>query len=219
MNYWTHENRHGVPRLMAWCGLLASPMLMLVAAVIITGSHHHDHAEQARVQLEASAKAEAARSDRIAQLVREVARDEFLEGVDPQDASLWSALVPYAELDRDCNALPECTQDTMHVARPITVTARSQYGDVAYIAVLGIEARTPGGGHNVIPRITYYVGNQGGALWRMPTGATQAEVRTPYLDEWQPVTQSASDWMRDEVRTAFIAEWRRRLIPPRAQAL
>ena len=45
----------------------------------------------------------------------------------------------------------------------------------------------------------------------MRTDAVQAEVRNPYTDEWSEVEPSASDAMRNDVRTAFIAEWQRRL--------
>lgn len=151
-------------------------------------------------------------------LYRAASREAFLGGIDPADASVWIAMLPQATLDEHCNALPECTQSSTHVARPITVTARSPWGDAVFIAVLGVEVFTPNS-HQVIPRSTYYVGSQQGALWRMETGATQAEVRNPYLDEWRPVAQSMSDDMLGEVRTAFIAKWKRQLAAPGAQEL
>lgn len=163
-------------------------------------------------------------AERREALYREASREMFLDGIDPQDASIWIAMLPKAELDEHCNALPECTQDTMHVARPITVQARSPWSDgTSFIAVLGIEVLTPHS-HRIIPRSTYYVGSQQGVLWRMQTGASQAEVRNLYerdhrLNDWRPVSQSASDYMLGEVRTAFITEWRRRLTETGAQKL
>lgn len=152
------------------------------------------------------------------ELVREAQRDEFLEGLDPQDASLWSALVPFAEFDRDCNALPECTDGPTHTTRPITIVTRSRHGDVMFIAVLGIETWTPHG-RQLLPRSTfyYYVGDQAGALWRMRPGATHGEVRDARLAEWRP--EPTSDWVLNVARTAFITEWRRRLTESGAQEL
>lgn len=190
--------------------------MLVTVALTIVGIKAYEYGKQVvaqrNVEEETAKKVAKWQEDaeRRAQLVREATQGEFLTGLDPQDAALWGALVPFAELDRDCNALPECTQDSMHVARPIVVTARSGLGDLMHTAVLGIEAWAPQG-HVVIPRITYYAGHQGGALWRMRTGATQAEVRTPHTDEWHPVVQSASGEMRDDVRTAFIHDLQRRI--------
>lgn len=145
-----------------------------------------------------------------AELMSEARRDEFLEGLDPQDASIWRALVPFAEINRECNALPECADGPTHATRPITVITRSKHGDATFIAVLGVETWTPHG-RLLVPRSTfyYYVGDRAGALWRMRPGATHGEVRDSRTAEWR--FEPTSDWVLNEARTAFITEWRSRL--------
>ena len=142
--------------------------------------------------------------ERRERLVQTAKRNKFLRGMDPQDASIWISLVPFAELDEHCNALPECTQDQMHMARPIIVQTRGEYGE-GYVAVLGLDVYAPQG-HSVIPSMTYYVGTQGGGLWRFQTGKALVEVRHLDTNEWVSIEPTQSDQMRDDVRTAFVYE-------------
>lgn len=140
--------------------------------------------------------------ERRAQLVQVAKRDKFLDGLDPQDAKLWSDLVPFAELDEQCNSLPECTQDQMHIARPITVRVQSTDGDLTYLAVLGLDIFTPQG-HEMVPRITYIIGQQDGALMRMQSDRDLVEMRFPETGGWFEMNILLTDWFRDRVRTKF----------------
>lgn len=201
-------------RISVWRTAWFAPLLSL--AIVITGSYFvmRDGSEYRRQHDARVASGQAAtqqhieRLERLEQLVREGARDEFLNAIAPQDAVLWGALLPYAELDRDCNALPECVDDSMGSSRPITVQARGEYGDVVHIAILGIETWTPHG-HGIIPRITYYVGSQGGALLRAGAGETPVEARDPRSGAWIEVDPESAGRMRASMRTAFYREVQR----------
>lgn len=148
------------------------------------------------------------------------ASHEFVAQLDPRDAMLWGALLAYGEVDQACNALPECTQDSLHVVRPIIVRAYDPMHSVAYLAVLGREVWTPIGGPYYVPALAYYVGHQSGALYRVNAENLRAPVtyRTRYSPpDWKPFEHRDVAWTQESVRDAFVREWERRTERARAR--
>ncbi len=203
-----------------WIRTLVTAVITAVLTVVCFEAHECGAAIVAERDAERETAEKIAKwqedAERRAYLVGEARLSGFLDDLDPQDASIWHALLPYAELDRDCNVLPECEQGPTHTKRPIMVVTRSKHGDAQFIAVLGVNVWDPRG-HDYTPQGTlyYYVDDRAGTWWRIRPGSVHSEVRYSSSDEW--LAEPTSDWVLNEARTAFINESRRRLVESGAQ--
>ncbi len=157
----------------------------------------------------AQQRAHDALVDPVAQVLQEKANPL---ANNPTDALIWSAFLPQAKVCDTCNALQEFNKKPYYSSRPLVFRIRGEEvgntSNVAYTMVLGIISRdSEGGGHQILPRIIYYVGHKSGSLARIDE-LGNVEYRVGF-DQWRSAKDGSA--LVTEVRKVFQDKWKQEL--------